>query len=40
MNYETAKNKDGQLKIQVYLSIEFTNRNYEYAVNILSGLLT
>ena len=40
MHYETTKNKEGDLKINLFLTIEFTDRNYEYAMNILNGLLT
>lgn len=39
MDYQCVKSSNGELKIQVYLTIEFTNRNYEFAFNILSGLL-
>jgi len=39
MNYETVKDSNGELKIYMYLNFEFTDRNYEYAVNIINGLL-
>lgn len=40
MTYETVRALDGQLKVQAYLTIEFTDRNHEYAFSVLNGLFT
>lgn len=40
MNHETARDADGGLKVYAYLTIEFIDRNHEYAFSLLNGLLT
>jgi hypothetical protein len=40
MSHETVRDPDGGLKVYAYLTIEFIDRNHEYAFNLLNGLLT